>query len=355
MGKDADDVALDEDTLECLSQAKKGKPRKFVAICKGPTIVSMVVYKKGNVQKFIKEAKESGRGQVFYGMIDGRGNDLNFKLARSDGFEKEPTRNAALKAFLEESDFKCKPIFEIVDSHGVVLDDDDPLHARFLSLRQSALEIADKHPESAERINALCLEIGRHLDLDERGPAELKVESLEQLLQQLSIPDAPPPPDADKDKFAARLKVMQPKITQVIVGAVSVSDQVRQLTSELSTAVSGKDFSAAGGLLDRIEPLVKQGLDELSAKAAESGDPAALFVARLKQLMPAIKQAAARRLARRSSRRPAKRACLRARRTMTPPMRCSTKSSKSWPMLAKRLGASTAAKSSNVLTHSAPS
>jgi len=42
MAKDPQEK-LSDDTIACLEQAKKGKPRKFVLVCKGAAIVSLVV------------------------------------------------------------------------------------------------------------------------------------------------------------------------------------------------------------------------------------------------------------------------------------------------------------------------
>ena len=76
-------------------------------ICKGAQIVSLVAYKKGILERFKKGSKESGSGLISDGVV-GKGVDLDFQLAKADSFEKEPTRNQALKQFLEEhAELKC--------------------------------------------------------------------------------------------------------------------------------------------------------------------------------------------------------------------------------------------------------
>ncbi len=81
MAKDNSDTAsMNEESVGYLEDVKKGKPRKFVMICKGTNIVSLVVYKKGNVEGRKKEAKEAGKGQFYFGAVNGKGVDIRFIL-----------------------------------------------------------------------------------------------------------------------------------------------------------------------------------------------------------------------------------------------------------------------------------
>jgi len=81
-------MPVDSETIGFLEDVKKGKPRHFAMICKGVQILSLIVYKKGTVEKYKKQAKEQGRGQFYHGVIDGKGVDICFKLLSSDGYEK---------------------------------------------------------------------------------------------------------------------------------------------------------------------------------------------------------------------------------------------------------------------------
>ncbi len=131
---------MSDESVGYLTDAKRGKARKFVLITKGMNVVSLIVYKKGSLEGYKKQAKEAGRGTLVYGVVTGQGENIRFQLAQSDGFEREPIKAMALKSFLQESaDFNCKPSFEIVAAHGAVLDPDDPLAARYLALRPAAL------------------------------------------------------------------------------------------------------------------------------------------------------------------------------------------------------------------------
>ena len=68
-----DEVAsVSNDSKAYLEEVKKGKSRKFAMICKGTEVISLVVYKKGGVEKRKKEAKESGKGQFYFGTVGGK-------------------------------------------------------------------------------------------------------------------------------------------------------------------------------------------------------------------------------------------------------------------------------------------
>ncbi len=120
----ADTGKLSQDTLDHLSDAKKGKIRRFVMIAKGTNIVSLLVYKKGSLEKLKKEAKEAGKGQFYFGTVDGSGQALSFKLSTVDGFTDAPVKNTILKSFLSEGGYNCKPEFQIVTALPEVADDE---------------------------------------------------------------------------------------------------------------------------------------------------------------------------------------------------------------------------------------
>ncbi|MFT5301282.1 MAG: hypothetical protein ACI87E_000398 [Mariniblastus sp.] len=103
-------MAVDSDTKKYLDEVKKGKPRRFVMICKGVKILSLVVFKKGTVEKYKKQAKQEGTGQFFHGVVDGKGQNISFKLLTSDGYDKPPGKDLILKDFLKtEAGMQFKP------------------------------------------------------------------------------------------------------------------------------------------------------------------------------------------------------------------------------------------------------
>lgn len=276
MAKDTDLPTVDEETLQNLEQVRKGKARKFVLVCKGTTIVSLVIYKKGSLDKFKKQAKESGTGQLFHGTVDGRGPDLRFALSRAEGFTKEPVKPLVLKTFLEGTgEFKYKPHFEIVDLLGPLLDEDDPLVQRFIALQEQALAACDGHPERAEEINRLCLEIGNLLEQDSRDDATTKLESLEGLLGKLSVPK----PTTTQQQTTTQQPV-KPTTEQVVAKtpADELEARLKQLRGEIEQLEkAGLDVAGYADALAKIDEhkeasRIKEGLMDLKVLIGKLGD-----------------------------------------------------------------------------------
>jgi hypothetical protein len=311
MAKNDDAGSMSDESKGYLEDVKKGKPRKFAMICKGTSVVSLVVYKKGGVEKRKKEAKESGKGQFYFGTVSGKGIDIRFVLARSDGFDSAPVKTTILKSYLaDEADIKCKPIFEIVDEPELVLDEDDPLVARFTQLQSAALAACEQHPDRAAEINALCLEIGVHLGQEQADEATAKLQQLEALLSELgsrstessSVPPPPtsatvPPPsqppatdsDALRDKLQQALNKMVPQLKQAVANfpdrKVELLTPVAQIKQHLE---AGRYEEAKQGLLS-VNALLKQVLQQAAGAtpaATETNDASAQYQTKLQQLQP---------------------------------------------------------------------
>ncbi len=219
MAKSDAAAAVSSESAEFLEDVKKGKPRRFAMICKGTSVISLVLYKKGSVEKYKKEAKEGGKGQFYFGVVDGKGMDLRFALARSDGFESEPVKNSILKSFLDESaDFKCKPYFEIVDQPPSALDPDDPLVARYLRLKPLALGTAETQPEKAGEIQSLLAQIPLELEADQMDQATQKLDRLESLLGPATKtePTTKPEPTGDQKKLLEALEKLKPAFSKAV-------------------------------------------------------------------------------------------------------------------------------------------
>jgi hypothetical protein len=245
---------IDEETLEQLEQVKKGKPRKFVLITKGASVISLVVYKKGNVEKFKKEAKKSGRGVICYGKIEGKAMDIAFHLAVSDGFDKEPVKPNVLRSYLEESgDFKCKPRFEIVETAGVVLDEDDPLVIQYRKLQKIAESKQNELAASGadNQVKTLCRQIEGYLDEDQDDQAKDKLFDLETVLNVKSAPTVEPEEDLTA-VFTKRLKELVPKIEKA-----SDNKEVVLLGKLARELAQKKDFRQALKALDKLEEKLK--------------------------------------------------------------------------------------------------
>ena len=80
--KDDDLPAIDDDSRDMLEDdVKKGKARKFILVCKGAQIRSLVVFKKGPYGPRINSTKSSGfRGEFYCGVVTGKGVNLNLQL-----------------------------------------------------------------------------------------------------------------------------------------------------------------------------------------------------------------------------------------------------------------------------------
>jgi len=101
-------MSVDQETQGFLKDAKQGKSRKFCMVCKGTKILCLYVFKKGKPAKYQNKAKKDGHtGQGYYGVIAGKGENLNFQLARSDGFDSDPVKTKTLRDQQFPADEKC--------------------------------------------------------------------------------------------------------------------------------------------------------------------------------------------------------------------------------------------------------
>lgn len=278
---------VDDESKDMLADAKKGRSRNFVMVCRGADICSLIVFKRGTVDQRAKEAKKraGGAGVVYAGVIDGRGENLNFKLNKAD-YSKAPAKTATLKSFLaEHADFKGRPVFELVDSLAPVLDEDHPLVQRYVALEKTALQACDDHPEQASEINRLCAEAGRLLGSESFDDALARVESLERLLTTLTVGKAeapasgtsesppPPPPDSVGAKILSTLGM---QVKKGLPFAAMIGPQMKALAEQIRTQVAGGQHKEAVATLQQLSELIAQ-----AGTSALSGDRKDEFLARV--------------------------------------------------------------------------
>jgi hypothetical protein len=286
MPKATDAGPIDENSIVHLEQAKKGKPRRFVLLCKGPQIVSLVLYKTGSIDKYKKQAKEAGSGQISFGVVEGKGADITFRLARADGFEVEPTRPALMKEFLaKHAEIKCKPAFEIADVLSPLLDPDDPLHARFLKAQAAIPAAAEANPERAADLRSLAGETGQLLDHDRREEAEPKLVALEGILGLTSstgTPASPVAPPAPPPSAAPVVPTPAPFVSATAQAAPpttpGISPEVQRLT-EAADLLGPRVIAAVKAHPQRRDEILrpvslfqKQLMDGQSASAQQALD-----------------------------------------------------------------------------------
>jgi ElaB/YqjD/DUF883 family membrane-anchored ribosome-binding protein len=260
---------LPDETKAMLDQVKKGKTRKFVMLTKGTSIVSLVLYKKGAPTKYIKEAKESGKGTPCFGVLEGGGLELVVKLAATDGFKDAPVKDLVLKKYLEdEAGFKCKPRFEIVEALPIVLDEADPLHARFLALQERAVETCDLYPDRAEEIGTLCRQTGGYLDAEQRDKATDKLEALEDLLDSLGKKTV----DKHEESYRALKAKLEPLLQKAVSKAPDKASSFSKIWDYALAQADEAKFTSANkalaGLADAITKLLASGSSPSSSSSS---------------------------------------------------------------------------------------
>lgn len=200
---------LGEDTVKFLEEAKKGKPRCFLLICKGVKLKYLLVKKKPVKKSEIADAKKLGyKGDAYIGVITGKGMDLVFNLSTADGYDSEPCKEKTLKDFLEEhAEFKAKPSFAIVSTlPSIPFDDEDlshPLVARFMGLAELIATVSGSQPNLVGTIESENQAIRSLLQDGNFNEAEPRVNRFEAQLnawksgESASVAPAPESPAAE--------------------------------------------------------------------------------------------------------------------------------------------------------------
>ncbi len=192
MAKDPDDdlPALGEGTVKFLEDAKTGKPRSFLLVCKGAKVQYLSVRKKPVKKNEVGEAKKLGyKGDAYFGVITGKGAELTFNLPRSE-YDTEPVKDKALKDFLDEhAQLKVKPTILLVDLlPAIPFDEEDlkhPLIARFVNMEALISRALDARPDAAQDLAGRVAAIRNLLQDAAFNAAEPQINQLESLLQEL--------------------------------------------------------------------------------------------------------------------------------------------------------------------------
>jgi hypothetical protein len=286
-------MTVDADTKKHLDEVKKGKPRRFVMICKGGKIQSIIVYKKGTVEKYKKQAKEDSKGQFYHGVVSGKGLDITFCLQRSDGFEAPPGKDLLLKEFLKsEADLKCQPSYAIVDElPAVPFDEDDqrdPLIARFIAMEPSIAQAREAYADSTPLIDQRYKSIYGMLQEEQTrvnaGPA---LDEFVQFLDSLSKGDsvttasaqspsgtpAPPPPvdlaKAQAEKLAQVLKKLKPVMDKVVSAEPDRKVELHTIFARIAGEIKSNQLDLAKQELIELGTLLKPQDARASAAPAE--------------------------------------------------------------------------------------
>ncbi|XZE32939.1 hypothetical protein SH501x_003706 [Pirellulaceae bacterium SH501] len=287
-------MAVDDGTLKCLDEAKKGKPRRFVMISKGAKILSLILYKKGSIEKYKKQAKDEAKGSFYFGVVDGGGAELRFNLSSIDGFTDTPVKDQVLKAFLsEEADFTCKPSFVLVSELPAVPFDaedlSDPLVAKFVQLETRAPLVIQSDPSQSEDIRKRLGAIRRLLEqIDIRAQAETPLNDLERLFEQLvpgsgsgtapASSSGSEPPEADSEtlalatQLADALKKLKPVLDKAVSQAPDQKGELHRLFIQIASQIKASELDAAKEGVKTLATLIKAILAKEGGKNEANGD-----------------------------------------------------------------------------------
>jgi hypothetical protein len=148
-------MKVDAESKKYLEEVKKGKPRKFVMICKGVKILNLIVYKIGSEAKYKNLIKKAdGAGQFYGGVVSGKAKNIVFELS-SEQYDRPPGKDHLLKQFLEEeAGMSFKPVYAIVETLTSVddstanaeqpVDDVDPIGTKVTSDVDETNEVASE-------------------------------------------------------------------------------------------------------------------------------------------------------------------------------------------------------------------
>lgn len=313
---------MDEESLQFLEQVRKGKSRYFVMSVKGAKVQSLLVKKKRIKDKELKAARGGGY-QPMFGVVEGQGTNISFKIAMSDGFMSDPLggKVAKLKAFLKDQTGKAfKPTVEVVaEPPPLPFDEDDlkhPLIARFMSLSGLVSRVSDQFPDAVQQLQTLVNETHQLLQdedtIDSAGP---KIDELEKFLGGFELgptgsaedetgsttPPAAPAPERSvlAGKLAEGLKKLKPAVQEAITIA---PDRKQVLVSSMAVVVehikaenldeAKVSMVALGKLIQEIRGAASPTDDVPPAPPAPPVDNTAVLATKLAEALKKLKPAA---------------------------------------------------------------
>lgn len=259
--------AISEDTKSMLEDhVKKGKARKFILICKGSAIQTLIVFKKGPFGPKIAKAKKDGfKGEAVCGVVEGKGINITFLLpgtAEVDGamktegaiVEAEPCKISKLRQFFqEEGDLSFKPEFKIVTALGDLAGLD---------------ELQDEDDESVQSESDVSSEVEEQPD-----SSTVAVDP------------------AQKQKLFEALNQLVPRIREAVAAAPDRREEILGQVAAIKEHLQNDRLADARQGILSCPPLIKEILEGAAAAPKSVGDPASSFKTRLAALVPQIKQA----------------------------------------------------------------
>lgn len=301
---------MDADSIKFMEDVKKKKLRKFVLIAKGVSILQLVVFRKGQFTTQLQKALKSGpKGPGrFWGIAEGSGVDVVFKLSIDDGFTVDPVKPIALKAYLKEhTGTAFKPRFEFVsqaalDAAAKEAEESDPLGDTANSsptgdsmgpVGQDAA--ASPAPVTDSPATATAAEPAQA----EQSPAGNETNEPTEAAVQAGDGDA-----GRRAELQQQFDALTAKVAAAVSAYPAESEDLEELASEFRQSLSVNDLIVAAEWLEKLT----EALDDLPEQAPSSAAPALAgndsaeasvgqddskeFAQRFKALLPKIKQAA---------------------------------------------------------------
>jgi hypothetical protein len=230
---------VDEKLAQGLKQARK-KPRNFVLLAKGTSVLKLIVDKKPIKTGVVQEARaETKANLILKGVVEGDGAELVFKLVGDEPTIKIP----AFRDYIsEQTSLKLKPRFQVVPELAEINDDED---------------------EAGE------------------GETETSVGQ--------TPPEAPPEVPTTADPLAAlvaTMKSLAPHVQSAIQKDPGQKDALLAQVGEFQTHVKAKDATAAKAVLTRLGELLK-GAKATGGQPGQGSVPSGEF----KSLWPKAKSA----------------------------------------------------------------
>jgi hypothetical protein len=249
-------TTLDEELYAALQTARKGKPRNFCLIAKGPEVLKLIVQKKKITEGAMNKAKTEAKGNaVIQGVVVGSGADLAFEV-----LDAEPNiKPVKLRDFIsEQTDITCKPRWAVVTALQEVPDEE--------SLTETPPETGKKTSPPSDTGEKSTTPPETDFAARARESLVPREKSIQSGLEWAAKAKSPHEPQLVEAYEAAREKLAQAKTESDFDAAVQAHDDVigliRKAIQEakgpakapVETApVSSKDFS--GQLAWAIEVL----------------------------------------------------------------------------------------------------
>ncbi|MEL7473372.1 MAG: hypothetical protein AAGK04_08645 [Planctomycetota bacterium] len=210
---DSKTPTLDPESRAMLDKARKGNVLRYAMVCKGPKVIGLSVFKRGQADAKVRQLKQAGsKGQGYSGVVTGRGPNLQFQLLAGEGHEEGPVRDAILKKFLKDAaGLMSKPTFEIVHELSEVGDTEKPpegaesgervyatpnikgLLAALKQLTPAVQKVVKRQPESKAELMALVKRAKDAIDANQPGPAKAALVALGERLKRRAPAAAPAP------------------------------------------------------------------------------------------------------------------------------------------------------------------